>query len=208
MKLRPPAGPRRLREGCAELKDAVALASIQTFPNNAGQSRPSASLSPDEVAVYRTVLQQQAHRGWSHLNISIRTMPLSSHDFESCECFDGLELDDLSAAFHSVHLLTADILAGKQMHLVDPERQSSVVRENDPSNTIRAGTSIKDAVKSAFAGGLFTMSEIAFDKDGRYAIVSYGFRCGMLCGHGATLVLEKIGNEWKVSSRDCGSWIS
>lgn len=67
---------------------------------------------------------------------------------------------------------------------------------------------LNQAVRNAFEHGLFSVSEIVFDKEYLHAIVSYGFRCGLLCGSGATVVLEKMGNEWKIADGACGGWIS
>jgi hypothetical protein len=76
------------------------------------------------------------------------------------------------------------------------------------NKTMRKGKSVEKAVKEAFANGLFSMSEIAFDKSHRHAVVAYRFWCGALCGNGRTLVFEKAGNEWKNTERKCGGWIS
>jgi hypothetical protein len=111
-------------------------------------------------------------------------------------------------ASHSFHDLPSDVLARKSMRLVDPSKQAKIVHANDPNKTIRGSKSVDKAVKDAFTTGLFSMSEIAFDKELRHAAVSYSFWCGSLCGHGATLIFEKIGNEWKKTDRHCGSWIS
>ncbi len=62
---------------------------------------------------------------------------------------------------------------------------------------------LDDSVKKAFETGLFTLSEIVFDKQHRRAVVAYSFVCGGLCGNGNTLVLKKIGQRWKISKR-CG----
>jgi hypothetical protein len=94
------------------------------------------------------------------------------------------------------------------MKLVDPKKQTAMVRSHDPDNTMATGRTVKDAVSDAFAVGLFSMSETAFDVKHHYAIVRYDFWCGSLCGSGATLVFEKIGGEWKRTDRECGGWIS
>ena len=94
------------------------------------------------------------------------------------------------------------------IRLVDPSKQESVVGRNDPSTTMRQGKSVDDAVDNAFANGLFSVSEIAFDKERRRALVSYTFHCGMLCGGGAIWVVEKVNGRWKKFDRECGSWIS
>ena len=91
------------------------------------------------------------------------------------------------------------------MTLVDPKKYA---RSNDPSNTIPKGKCVEDAVKDAFASGLFSMSEIAFDKGHHYGVVSYAFWCGVMCGNGSTIVFEKVNGEWKNANRGCGGWVS
>lgn len=44
------------------------------------------------------------------------------------------------------------------------------------------------------------MSEIAFDKERHFAAVKYSFWCGSLCGHGRTLVLEKVNGKWQIET--------
>lgn len=206
--LLPPSAPKRLKEGCSDLRTAIAAASSDPHFTSQAPVERASSLSQDEVAVYRAVLGDTSQRGWKRLNVSATTEPLSAKDFEACACFDDIDLENLPAAFHRSHHLPSLILPTEGMRLVDPTQQSSAVHANDPSQTIRDGKLVGDAVNAAFSTGLFSMSEIAFDKEHRHAVVSYGFWCGMLCGNGATLIFEKIENEWKRSDRDCGSWIS
>ena len=120
----------------------------------------------------------------------------------------GIQVESLLSAFRSFHNLTPDILPGKNMRLVDANQQAILVANNDPERKMGKGESVKDAVKSAFATGLFSVSEIAFDKEHRHALVSYRFWCGSLCGSGATLVFEKVDGEWRSTDRMCGGWIS
>jgi hypothetical protein len=94
------------------------------------------------------------------------------------------------------------------MTLVDPKKQGKIVHSNDPSNTIRKGKSVENAVNDAFATALFSMSEIAFDKEHHFGVVSYFFRCGSLCGNGSTIVFEKVDGVWKNANRNCGGWVS
>ena len=94
------------------------------------------------------------------------------------------------------------------MKLVDADKQAKLVHSNDPSRTISKGRSVESAVTQAFESALFSMSEIAFDKEHRYAALSYHFWCGGLCGNGASVVLEKVDGEWKTTDRACASWIS
>ena len=106
------------------------------------------------------------------------------------------------------HPLSPEVVKGSNAILVDPERQAAAVRSNDPSGKIRGGESVEDAVKTAFASGLLEISEIAFDTGRRYAVLSFSFSCGMLCGHSGTVVFEKVKDRWKRSKRRCNFSIS
>jgi len=167
-------------------------------------------LGPDEIEIYQVILEQRALQGWTPLNVSARTHPLDvmSGKELTCACLDGIYLEDSLGAFSSFHELTSQILPIAKMRLVDPDKQAAVVRSNDPDVTIRKGKAVHDAARDAYATGLFSMSEIAFDREHRFALVRYDYYCGMLCGNGATLVLEKIAGRWKKIDRHCGGWIS
>ena len=100
--------------------------------------------------------------------------------------------------------------------LVDPNRQEKTIKENDPQNLVKKAVDdhekvtdeqVDQSVKQAVETGLFTLSEIFFDKEHRRAVVAYSFVCGMLCGNGNTLVLKKVGQYWRVTRR-CGGWVS
>jgi hypothetical protein len=120
---------------------------------------------------------------------------------------NGVELDNLATVSHSYHELPSEVLPFTAMKLVDPKTHARIVHSNDPSNTIRKGRPVKDPVEAAFNTALFSMSEIAFDKEHRFAAVRYSFWCGSLCGHGSTLVFRKTKGEWR-KLRDCGGWVS
>jgi hypothetical protein len=120
----------------------------------------------------------------------------------------GIELYSIANAAHSFHILTRDVLGEINIRLVDADQQVVIVQSNDPSKSIREGKSVETAVKEAFSAGLFSMSEIAFDKKHRRALVSYSFVCGSLCGSGGVWLLEKVDGTWKKSEHVCGGWIS
>lgn len=99
------------------------------------------------------------------------------------ECLQGIEFENLSTLTTSSHKLPPDVLLDSNSRFVDPYKYN------------------KDT-------GLFSMSEIAFDRDRHYALVNYWFWCGSLCGNGATLVFEKVKGEWRKANRNCPRWIS
>ena len=79
--------------------------------------------------------------------------------------------------------------------LVDPEQQRKRIEENDPREVLKSrehvtDKQIADSLTTAFAKGIFTLSEIAFDDTHQRAFVAYSFVCGELCGNGGTLILE------------------
>jgi len=171
----------------------------------------AAPLDADEVAIYRAVIRQWNSGERGALNVSAETFSIDvtfpSQEAE-CGCLAGLSPEGLLKASHSFHVLTRSDLPGKDIRLVDPNEQSALIAKNDPSVTIREGRSVHAAVENAFASGLFSLSEIAFDKERRHAVVSYGFHCGLLCGNGAMWVFEKTNGEWKRTDRMCGGWVS
>jgi hypothetical protein len=126
-------------------------------------------LSADEVAIYRAVLQKYGSAESGTLNVSIKTFPFvpesPTSGLKDSDCVKGIQLGNLSVVSHSFHELPTDVLTGKGMTLVDPKKHAKIARANDPSNTIPKGKSVDNAVKDAFASGLFSMSEIAFDED-------------------------------------------
>ncbi len=170
------------------------------------------SLTTEQIAVYRAVLKDYLKGSDGSLNVANMTEPLDQSDKA---CFKGMELDvtDLATV---IHRLEPSLVADTKIVLVDPGRQQSQIKENDPQNLMKkaiddhekvTGEQLDKSVKQAFASGLFTLSEIVFDKEHRRAVVAYGFVCGMLCGNGNTLVLKKVGQDWKVIKR-CGGWVS
>ena len=104
----------------------------------------------------------------------------------------------------------------KNVVLVNGELQQKKVEENDPQKLMKRAIDggkrvtekqLDGSLHQAFAAGIFTLSEIAFDKRHQHAVLAYSFVCGGLCGHGNTVVLRKAGGKWK-QRKTCRSWIS
>lgn len=83
-----------------------------------------------------------------------------------------------------------------------------MIAQYDPDTLIREGRPVKEAVDEAFDNGLFSLSEIVFDTERRYALVSYEFVCGELCGSSNSWLFEKVNGQWKKTDRTCGGWVS
>jgi hypothetical protein len=178
---------------------------------HAQEAKPKVSdkpLTAEQLAVYRVILHGWTDDGKSTVNLGIETGPLSTGASDAGECAKGLNLEpDSPALVHRFRATDLPQLGSDKIGLVDPEKQTEEIKENDPERTIGKGRSIDDAVSNAFAHGLVTLSEIRFDKDHKHAMVSYSFFCGGLCGNGGAVVLEKIDGVWKRKT-SCSDWIS
>jgi hypothetical protein len=181
---------------------------------NAPKPRVSdAPLTSEEVAIYRAVLTGYLKGSDRVLNLANITEPLDGADNA---CVRGLDARVAKESASSVHRVAPSIVADTKIVLVDPDRQQATIKENDPQNLMRKAIDdhqkitderLDQSIKSAVDTGLFTLSEIAFDREHRHAAVSYSFVCGGLCGNGNTLALKKVGHSWKVTRR-CGGWVS
>ncbi len=166
----------------------------------------SSKLATDEIAVYNAFLALVANPQ-STINLSVRTFPLDlSFPFKSNGCVNDLILD-IPKESKRVHVFTSRIFPRQNLRFVDPEKQQQIIEQNDPMVTIQEGKTVDRAVKDAFSNGLFSVSEIAFDKEHKHAVMQYRFDCGALCGNGATVVFENNGGEWR-KARICGKWVS
>jgi hypothetical protein len=181
-------------------------------------SKPKVSSDPltaEQSAVYRAVLGDYTKGASGSLNLANKTEPLEGPGPEDA-CVKGIELGAAESSVPLVHQIAPAAL-GPKVVVVDPDQRNKLVKDNDPQNLIKKAIDghekvtdrqLDDSVKRAFETGLFTLSEIVFDKQHRHAVVAYSFVCGELCGHGNTVVLKKLGQKWKVVNRCGGGWVS
>lgn len=170
-------------------------------------------LSADQIDVYRAVIHEWMSGAKGSLNVSDHTFPIRVEpllsQWQGCGCLTDMNSEDLLQASHSFRILPPHLSKEREVRLVDPNHQSATVVANDPNTTMKKGMSTELAVDRAFANGLFSLSEIVFDRDGKHALVSYSFVCGGLCGSGGTWLLEKTVWGWRKSAQQCGGgWVS
>jgi hypothetical protein len=197
----------------ARIQFAALIIPLGSISATAADRKPTLGkipLSAEQMEVYRAFLSSYTNGSKSsRLNLANRTQPLDLAEQTGPNgCLKGIDFDETGhpdSAFHKFDALTA---LPKNIVLVDPDRQSTTIKEHDPDRTMRQGTPVKDAVDAAFASGLLTVSEIAFDKTHRYAVMSFSFVCGGLCGHGETIVFQNVDGKWKRAERRCGGWVS
>ena len=165
-------------------------------------------LTPEQIAVYNVFLSAYNNGAGGIVNLGNQTIKLNLSNQDADECLSGTKLENLAETNSTVHTIGPEAIDSKKYRLVDANQQAAQIRKNDPSRTVGEGRSIENAVSAAFASGLLEISEIAFDKEHHYAVMRFRFVCGGLCGNGATLVLEKIGDTWQRTKRSCNEWIS
>ena len=203
------AGKRRIAPYvvCLALS-AVGLVSAQQDRD----VRPKVSDQPftaEQIAVYRALLTSWYEGDKAAINLAIQTDPIDPNDdsFDKT-CLKGLILEKMKAA--EVHRFRSEDLTPlgfANLRFVDPEIQAKEVRDNDPGKAILDGKSVDDDVDNGIAHGLFTLGEIHFDKNHTHALVQYRSWCGMLCGHGSTMLLKKKDGVW-MRKKQCGGWQS
>lgn len=172
-------------------------------------------LTAEQLEVYSAFLD--SYLGEASENLGDRTVRFHPSDIETAEgykgCLEGIELElqELEGARQVVHFLPAEIVTGRKLKLVDETQQLAKVREINERfarEEERTPEFVNEIVEEVFAAGLLRLSEIVFDKTRRFAVMTYHFYCGELCGHWATVVLEKKGDKWEKTNRTCPGGIS
>ncbi len=194
----------------------VALVLVfSALPLCAQDGKPELSKTPltaEQVAVYRTFLATYNNGSGSTLNLGDRTTPFNfsspREDPYAGRCLEGITLAHAEDAVKVVHRIKPGMFDGNTVRLVDAEKQHRIIREHDPH--FRAGQErpLEEAVGDAFASGLLQLSEIVFDPNHQYAVMSFSFVCGGLCGHGGVIVFQKVDGAWKQLHRECVAWVS
>jgi hypothetical protein len=192
----------------------VVRANYQTQKANyqAQKADPKAvkkELSEDRLRVYSDFLKIWRTADIPVLNIAmdLDTVEGSGPDAED-GCSKSFTAESMpKEPVRQFSVSDANKLGQGYVSLVDRYAQLKDVEKFDPSNTIQRGESVDAAVRNGFSHGVFSFSEIQFDKTHEHATLTYSFYCGKECGTGATVVLTKTDlGYWTISSR-CHQWI-
>jgi hypothetical protein len=180
-------------------------------------ARPKLSAEPlavDQIAVYRAVIEYYLVQDPKvTLSLANRTEPLqSSGYFSAGSCGEGFDLEVMRPPVG--HKIGPEAVRNLKVTLVDPDIQKKRIADGYRQFlALAAGhgqdkptdQELKVARKKELENYLFTLSEVAFDKHHRRAVVAYSYLCGGSCGHGGPLLLEKVAGEWMVR-KTCGGW--
>ena len=207
-----------MRSNCMVLVVALSLSLAARSRDDAPKLKVSGeSLTREQAAVYRAVLQDVLSNSKDMLNLANTTEPIR----QPGALFNGAcpKTSQPQVAQYSpsaVHHLDPALVQNLKIVLVDPGPQEEKIKKGDPAILMRRviddrqdvpQKQIDDATGQAVKNGVLTLSEIIFNKKRNRALVSYSFVCGELCGYGNVLVLRKVGEKWKIY-RTCEGWVS
>ena len=207
-----------MRSNCMVPVVALCLSFTARAQNDAPKLKVSGeSLTREQAAVYRAVLQDVLSNSKDMLNLANTTEPIR----QPGALFNGAcpKTSQPQVAQYSpsaVHHLDPALVQNMKIVLVDPGPQEEKIKKGDPAILMRRviddrqdvpQKQIDDATERAVKNGVLTLSEIVFNKKRNRASVSYSFVCGELCGYGNVLVLRKVGEKWKIY-KTCEGWVS
>jgi hypothetical protein len=116
-------------------------------------------------------------------------------------CLRGIDLENLDASLHTIHIFDPGITKGTKLRLVTPLEQEELLQRQESSTDKRNEKLEDDVHKPSSEVDYLVLSETAFDSKHRFAILKYLLVCGQHCVSGATLVMERVDGTWTVSSR-------
>lgn len=172
---------------CLILVLGIGISSLSTYRSCAATPQNStAALSDEQVKVYGDFIDFFIKANFDSLLDKTFPLDLSGVDKDAA-CMRGLQLEDTHGPI-VMHSLGPNVLRGHPIPLVDEQEESAILKQKD-ANAVIPGGLTKDP-------GILALSEIAFDKSHRFAVMKYVFLCGSHCNSGAILVLEKQGLRW------------
>ena len=209
------SGMNEMRRNCSVVVLSLSLFLAAIAQDHLGPKLSSESLTKEQVAVYRAVLQDFLGDSKNTLNLANTTEPLeqpAAPPGRGCPKTSSPQVPDASVPV--VHRLDPAVTLNLKVDLVNPERLKEKIKTGDPAILMKRvidgrenvpKKEIDDATERAVRNGLFTLSEVVFNKEHSRALVRYDFVCGELCGHGSVFLLKKVGEKWKVH-KTCQEW--
>jgi hypothetical protein len=150
--------------------------------------------------VYQAFLAGHQAGSKDLLNVANVTDPFrpDKDDFQGC-----MQTFPRTSHATEVHVFT-DQFSPDIIHLVDPAKYKVA----SVGDFMQKNDDLDNAVTSAVAAGMLTLSEVVFDRTHHLAAFNFDFQCGRLCGHGSTVLFELRNGRWQRSKRLCGGWQS
>ena len=162
----------------------------------------STELSADQIGVYSFVLKsyrtllKPTYRDMlaEAFYLEEETSPLDMSGLQRDRgCLNGLDLEALPKA----RIPTVHRLFSSQRWLPSYVKPATEAKcQDSPSSKSHICWRTE---------GTLSLSEIVFDKSRSHALVGFGVHCGLDCGFGRIVVLERVNGNWR-QKRICGEW--
>lgn len=167
-------------------------------------SDPAASVSQDQVAIYKAVLLSWLgpQHGTQLVNERLGPPPRASAA-ENADCVKGVQFALAPVEPSQEKTLSDAFFQADGVELIDGETW----RPTDPATSIGQGHSVESSVNEAISRSLITFSQITFSATHRDALVRFGMFCGALCGNGSTIRMHKSNGKWTIAGR-CAGYIA
>jgi hypothetical protein len=177
----------------------LALAAI-LFCGRSSPAEPSkAPLTAEQSQVYADFIQSLGNANFKFVSQNTFPLDLSSVPKDAA-CLHDLQLD--STAYKSIHSLGQEVLRGRAIRFLSEQEETATLKRRDTQNP--SADSSKDGSGMTKDPGVLALSEIAFDKNHRFAVLKYVFLCGSHCNSGAIIILERVGSQWTgTTKRPC-----
>src|SRR6266478_5604042 len=207
-----------MRSNCMVLVVALSLPFTARAQDDAPKLKVSGeSLTREQAAVYRAVLQDVLSNSKDMLNLANTTEPIR----QPGALFNGAcpKTSQPQVAQYSpsaVHHLDQALVQNLKIVLVDPGPQEEKIKKGDPAILMRRviddrqdvpQKQIHDATEQAVKNGVLTLSEIIFNQKTNPGLGRQSLGCGRVRGERQGLVLTKVGEKWKIY-KTCEGWVS
>lgn len=192
----------------------LALASLL----QAQESRPATpqpTPTKEQLAVYAAFIPEYTKGADFQLVVADQAVPIKLADLANDACV-RLAKFVTEQPEGTLQMLGPEFQKLGKIKLVEPKRQSTLIRHNDPSAHARDSAErgrpvtekdIETWSKKAYQSGMLTVSMVKFDTTRRLALVEYTFECGARCGYGGLMLFENVKGKW-VKKKNCPTWIS
>jgi hypothetical protein len=149
---------------------SIGLINLASYRSRPGASyTDKAPLNSEQLQVYGDLIESLAKTNLKF--ISNRTFPLElSSVGKDAVCMQGLQIEGPGKSRRLIQSLSPDLLRGRSIHLVSEQEESAILKQRDADPAAPGSGMTKDP-------GVLALSEVAFDKSHRFAVLKYVFLC-------------------------------
>ena len=163
----------------------------------AQSERLKEAITEDETAIYRAVFSsfEEARRADVMLVAETTALRVPAYKSEPANPRQSREYPIWAACLAGSEIENASSTGGRRLpaELLTFAKTAFAKRRTGEPATFR---------------GELVVSDIIFNQEKTYAVVSYSWTCGALCGHGETQVFQKTDGQWRQRQRLCEGWAS